>query len=171
MKRRIIKTYEEIEAAIGDLSDILNKEFHKTSIDIILMNHAAKFLVKDLIKFLDLDIRLQNINFKNYESSSESGEVHITKDLEHPIYDRHVILADGMIISGTTHLYLYNCLKQRSPKSISIISTGKKPNALKRELPNCYSLFKFNEEWVEGYGIGGGEYSLERYLVDMNKPL
>lgn len=169
MKKRIIKTYEEIETAIGDLSNILNKEFHKTSIDIILMNHAAKFLVKDLTKFLDLDIRLQSLNFKNYESSSESGEVHITKDLEHPIYDRHVILADGMVISGKTHFYLYNCLKQRLPKSISIISTGMKPNTLKCELPNCYSLFKFNEEWVEGYGIGEGIYSSKNYLVDLKK--
>ena len=46
MNEKIIKTSEEIEAAIGDLSDILNKEFHKASIDIILMNHAANPLLK-----------------------------------------------------------------------------------------------------------------------------
>ena len=169
MNEKIIKTSREIEDAISDLSEILNKEFHKAPIDIISMNHAAKFLVEDLMELLDLDVRLQNLNFESYESPSKSGEVYITKDLEHPICDRHVILADGMIISGTTHFYLYNCLKQRLPKSISIVSTGMKPNALKCELPNCYSLFKFNDEWVEGYGIGAGEHSLEKCLVDLKK--
>ena len=148
---------------------MLNKKFHKASIDIILMNHAANPLVEDLMELLDFNVRLQNLNFESYESPSKSGEVFITKDLEYPIYDRHVILADGMIISGVTHFYLYNCLKQRLPQSISIVSTGTKPNSLKYELPNCYSLFKFNDEWVEGYGIGAGEHSLEKCLVDLKK--
>jgi hypoxanthine phosphoribosyltransferase len=169
MIEQIIKTSKEIEPAISDLSDILNKEFHKASIDIILMNHAAKFLVADLMEFLDLDIRLQNLNFKNYESSSESGEVQITKDLEFPIFDRHVILADGILISGNTHFYVCNYLKQRLPKSLSIVSVGKKPKLLAKKIPNCYSLFNFNDEWVEGYGIGGSENKDKPYLVDTRR--
>ena len=171
MNQQIIKTSKEIETAIIDLSKMLNKKFHKASIDIILMNHAANPLVEDLMELLDFNVRLQNLNFESYESPSKSGEVYITKDLEHPIYDRHVILADGMIISGTTHFYLYNYLKQRLPKSISIVSTGMKPNALKCELPNCYSLFKFNKEFVGGYGMGGDEHSLKKCLVDLKKSL
>lgn len=166
----IIKNSQEIEAALAKLSKTLNKDFHGTPLDIIPINHAANFLIKDLLKRLELDFRLQNLNFEHYENPNKSGEVHITKDLERPIYNRHVILMDGIIISGLTHFYLYNSLKQRLPKSLSIACIGMKPNSLKYELPKCYPLFKFDKEWVEGYGIGSKEHSSKKYLIDLRKP-
>jgi len=171
MNEKIIKSSQEIEAALIKLSVVLNKDFHKIPIDLVSINHAAKYLVEDLTKLLDMDVRSQSLNFENYESPSKSGEVCLIQDLEYPIFGRHVILADGIIISGTTHSYLINSLKQRLPRSISIVSVGIKPNSLRFELPNCYSLFKFNKEFVGGYGMGGDEYSLKKYLVDLKKSL
>lgn len=170
MSEKIIKSSQEIEAALIKLSAVLNKNFNQTPIDLVSINHASKYLVKDLTKLLDMDVRQLSLNFENYESSSESGEVCLTQDLEYPIFGRHVILADGIIISGTTHSYLINSLQQRLPKSISIVSVGVKPNSLRFEFPNCYSLFKFDKEWVGGYGMGGDEHSLKKYLVDLEKP-
>ena len=169
MNEKIIKNSQEIEAEIVKLSRRLKKDFHKMPIDLISMNHAAKYLIKDLIGQLKMDVRVQNLNFENYENPSKSGEVLITKDLETPIYNRHVILIDGIIISGITHFYLYNSLKQRLPKSLSIACIGMKLNSLKYELPNCYSLFKFDNEWVEGYGIGSKEHNSKKYLIDLKK--
>ena len=166
---QIIKNSQEIDSALIKLSVDLNKDFHKTSVDLISINHAAKYMVEDLTELLDIDARLQKLNFKNYDSPSKSGEVCLTQDLEYPIFGRHIILADGIIISGTTHFYLINLLKQRFPASISIVSIGMKQNSLIYELPNCYSLFKFNKEWVEGYGIGSGEFSNEKSLVNLKK--
>ena len=169
MNEKTIKNSQEIDAALIKLSMELNKDFHKTPIDLVSINHSAKYFVEDLTELLDMDVRPQSLNFENYESTSKSGEVCLTQDLEYPIFGRHIIIVDGIIISGTTHSYLISLLKQRLPASISIVSIGIKPNSIICELPNCYSLFKFNKEWVEGYGIGKGEYSMEKCLVDLKK--
>ena len=169
INENLLKSPQEIRAALIELSEKINKDFNKEAIDLIAMNHAAKYLVEELTELLEMDVRSQSFNFENYENPVESGEVQITKDLEYPIFGRHIILVDGIIISGITHSYLISFLKQRLPASISIVSIGIKPNSLIYELPNCYSLFKFNKEWVEGYGIGKGEYSMEKCLVDLKR--
>ena len=169
MNKGIIKDSIEINSAIVNLSKTINQNFNHPPTDIITMNNAAKYFVEDLIDILDVDIRQQSLKFKNYNHSTHSGEVCITKDIEYPIFDRNIILADGMIISGSTHFYLCNYLEQSKPKSISIICIGIKPALVKHKLPDYYSLFEFNEEWIEGYGIGDGEYSSQKCLVDLKK--
>jgi len=169
MNEKIIKNSQEIEDALKKLSKVLNKHYHKTPIDLIYMNHAAKHFVEDLLKQLEIDVRVQNLNFQNYQDPSESGEVRISQDLEFPIFDRHVILADGILISGKTHFYVCNYLKQRFPKSLSILCIGYKPELLTYKIPNIYSLFSFKDEWIEGYGIGSKEHSDQKYLIDLKK--
>ena len=165
----IIKNSKEIEAALAKLSKTLNKDFHGTPVDIISINHAANFLIKDLLKRLEMDVRLQNLNFEHYENQTQSGEVRISKDIEFPIFDRHIILADGIIITGKTHFYLYKYLSQRLPKSLSIICVGNKPELLTNKISNLYSLFSFKDEWIEGYGIGSKENRCHKYLIDLKK--
>jgi len=171
MKEKIIKTTKDIEDAILKLSKKLNRDFSGQSVDIISMNHAARFLVEDLVELLNFDIKLQELHFKNYEVANTSGEVCITLDLKDPINDKHVILADGIIISGLTHSYISNYLNQRIPKSLSLVSIGVKPHSLTCKLPNSYSLFEFDDAWVEGYGIGEEEQGSKRYLVDLKKSI
>lgn len=165
----IIKTPEEIKCSLEEISKQIKKRYNKEPLDLVLMNSAARYLVEDIKELLDMDTRYQNLIFESYKSPTKSGEVLITQDLKLPIFNRNIILVDGIIISGITHNYLISSLMQRLPKSISILSIGIKPYLLKYKLPKCFSLFEFNEEWVEGYGIGEGIYSSKNYLVDLNK--
>ena len=118
---------------------------------------------------MTIDVRLQNLNFENYKVQNNSGEVQISQDLEFPIFDRHVILADGMLISGKTHFYVCNYLKQRLPKSLSILCVGYKPELITHKIPNINSLFSFNDEWIEGYSIGSEKHCGQKYLIDLKK--
>ena len=170
ISKNLLKSSKEIKDAIIELSNKINKDYSNKTIELISINNAAKYLIEDLTKYLEIDFRLQSLNFENYENSVESGEVKLTKDLESPIFDRHVILADGILISGNTHFYLSSYLEQRLPKSISILCVGHKPELLVKKIPKCYSLFSFNDEWVEGYGIGSKEHRSQKYLVDLKKP-
>ena len=135
------------------------------------MNHAARYLVEDLLTLLNFEVRLQELHFTNYEEANKSGEVRITQDLKDPINEKHVLLADGIIISGLTHSYISNYLNQRIPKSVSIVSVGVKPKLLECKLPNSYSLFEFDDVWVEGYGIGEEQMGSKRYLVDLKESI
>ena len=73
---------------------------------------------------------------------------------------------DGIIISGKTHHLICGILNKFQPKSLSIASMGKKPKLITYELPKCYSLFDFDNEWVTGYGIGPDEHRTKKFLFD-----
>ena len=167
MTKQIIKTTEEIDQSINLLSKKVMKDYPEGSIDLISLNHAPKFFTADLANSLNMDIRFQALEFDNYETRTGSGEAKITQDLEKPIYGRHIILTDGIIISGITHDYLCNLLNQRAPKSIAIASIASKPRLLKKKLPRCYTLFNFTNEMIEGYGMGTAQLKERKCLFDV----
>ena len=169
MNYKILKTSEEIDESIFELSEKLNEGFSRDAVDIITLNHSADIFVEDVTKHLSFNCRLQKIKFESYEETQKSCEVKITSDLEFPIYNKHVILADGIIISGSTHFYLMKYIEQRLPLSITLISVGIKPNLVKFKLPKTFSMFNFEEEWVEGYGIGSGNHKSKKSLFDLKK--
>tara|TARA_B110000263_G_C15005879_1_gene372723 strand:+ start:103 stop:618 length:516 start_codon:yes stop_codon:yes gene_type:complete len=171
MEENLLKSSDQIQDSIKNITKEINTKFADKEVELIALNLAPRFFIQDLLKRLEIPVRLQSLTFEHYSQSSESGEVNITKDLEFSVFDKHLIVVDGIIISGNTLFYISNYLKQRMPKSISIVCVGIKPKLLNKKLPNCYSLFNFNNEWVEGYGIGGEEYSSEKYLVDLKKSL
>ncbi len=167
MTKQIIKTTEDIDQSISDLCKEILRDYPDGSIDLISLNYAPKLFTPDLVKNLNMDIRLQKLEFENYDIRTDSGEIKITRDLENPICGRHIILTDGIIISGITHDYLCNLLEQRSPKSIAIASIASKPRLLKKKLPRCYTLFNFDEEMIEGYGMGTEKYKSLKSLYDI----
>ena len=166
-EKNILKNKNDIEEAIDLLSKNLMKDYPEGSVDLISLNHAPKYFSADLANSLSMDLRLQKLEFENYETKTKSGEVKIIQDLEHPIYGRNIILTDGIIISGITHDYLYNMLNQRFPKSIAIASIASKPKLLKKTLPICYTLFNFSDEMIEGYGMGSAQLKERKCLFDV----
>jgi hypoxanthine phosphoribosyltransferase len=167
MANQILKTAEEIDKAIEMLCEKIMGAYPGESIDLISLNHAPELFTPDLSKSLNMDIRLQKLEFENYDNRTESGEVRIIRDLDQPIFGRDIILTDGIIISGITHYYLCKLLKQRSPRSIAIASIAAKPSLLKKDLPICYTLFNFDKEMIEGYGMGTDDFKFSKSLFDI----
>jgi len=170
-KEKIVASNKEIKNAIAKMANVINEDYKGLAVELITMNDASNYLIKDMLGYLQLDVRVQAIKFINYEKQTESGEVRITRDIEEPIFGKHVILLDGIIISGLTHHYICNYLNQRSPKSLAISCIGLKAKQIIKKLPKCYSLFEFNEEWIEGYGIGTESLKSKPYLIDSKKYL
>ena len=104
--------------------------------------------------------------FDPYPNSPASGEVRLTLDLTEPLQDRHVLVTEGIIISGRTPLYMINQLLLRQPASIELCTIGMKPKQLAVDLSVKYKIFDFNKEWVVGYGIGHGPEKSEGFLID-----
>ncbi len=155
-KYRIVHDSSIIRKRIHELTDQINNDYKGKSLEIVFFINGGSVFCADLIRGLNIPVSIQSLGFNSYESLTPSGEVTITLDVQKPMFDKHILIVEGIIISGKTPKYLYEMLKLRKPKSIEICAVGVKINQVLSSLSVKYRLFDFSNEWIIGYGIGSG---------------
>lgn len=158
-----------IQERVASLANEINRDYAGREIDLVCLSNSATVFTADLARLIQVPLRQHLLAFTAYPKAPPSGEVRLTLDVGEPLQDRHVLVVEGMIISGRTPLYLMNMLRLRRPASLEICAIGMKPKQLAVDLPVKYHLFDFDQEWVAGYGIGHGPEKASGDLLDMAK--
>lgn len=157
----------ELRERLEQLANEINRDYAGREIDLVCLSNSAMFFTADLARLIQVPVRLHLLAFVSYPKALQSGEVRITLDVAEPLEGRHVLLVEGMVISGRTPFYLMNMLRLRNPASLDLCVIGYKPDELAVDLPIRYQLFTFGKEWVAGYGIGHGPEKGLPNLVDI----
>lgn len=152
---------------LQEVATQINGDYAGREIDLVCLTNAAMIFTADLIRLLEVPVRTHALAFTSYSPAPMSGEVRLTLDIGEPLQGRHVLVTEGMIISGRTPLYLMNLLRLRQPASLELCAIGSKPAELAVDQPIKYRLFEFGKEWVAGYGIGHGAEKASRDLLDL----
>lgn len=166
MTYKVIYESDEIGSRVAIVANQINRDYAGREIDIVCLTNAAMPFTSDLMRLLAITTRLHLMAFISYSPAPMTGEVRVTLDVSEPLHGRHVLVVEGMVISGRTPLYLMNLLRQRQPETIELCAIGSKPGELAVELPIKYRLFEIGREWVAGYGIGKGPERTLPYLID-----
>lgn len=162
-----IKSEDDIKIELIRLAKQINNDYKNVKcLDIICFINGASVFCSDLIRLLNIPIRLHHFGFSAYQQIPENGEIKIDQDLKSSIYMKDVLLLEGLIISGKTPFYLFNFFKSRNPSSIKLCALGIKKSLIEVDLNTDYYMFEFKDEWVEGYGIGSDNNKCLPYLVD-----
>lgn len=153
-----------IQERLVKLAKEINIDYANREIDLVCLSNSATMFTADLARLIQVPVRQHLLAFSAYPNTPKSGEVRITLDVGEPLQNRHVLMVEGMIISGRTPFYVMNLLRLRCPASLEICAIGMKPAQLIVDLFVKYHLFDFDQEWVTGYGIGHGP---EKSLADL----
>lgn len=149
-------TAEKIEQRVRDLTNQINKDYTGLTLDIVCLVNSASFFCVDLIKNLRIPSRLHHMAFTSYPIGNESGEVRITLDVNEPLFGRHVLVVEGIVVSGRTPRYVLDSINLRQPASLALCALGVKASQLAVTLPLKYVAFELGPEIATGYGIGSG---------------
>tara|TARA_B100000902_G_C27218897_1_gene868531 strand:- start:13 stop:516 length:504 start_codon:yes stop_codon:yes gene_type:complete len=164
---KTIKKKKEIQTRVGDLAKEINSDYKSTDlIDVVCLVNGASMFCNDLVKLIKTPLRIHYLEFKSYKENPGSGEIQVTSDISSPLENANVIILEGIVISGKTPDYILNMIKLRNPKSIKFCAIGVKEKEFKANLVIDYKMFSFNDEWVEGYGIGSDQNKILSSLVD-----
>ena len=166
MAYKILHEADAISNRVVAIADEINRDYAVREIDLVCLTNAAMTFATDLVRLLVVPVRLHVLAFNSYTPAPLSGEVRITLDVSEPLHGRHVLVAEGMVISGRTPQYLMNLLRLRQPASLGLCAIGSKPSELAVDLPIKYQLFEFGKEWVAGYGIGKATERVLPYLIN-----
>ena len=164
----VLKSAQMINNRLQVLAQQISEDYLGRELDIVCFTNSAMTFTTDLMRLIKVPVRLHLMAFDSYRPAPKSGEVRLTLDLAEPLSGRHVLVVEGMIISGRTPLYMMNLLRLRQPASIELCVIGSKPLELLVELSIKYRLFEFSIEWVAGYGIGNSIKKTSSDLVDLS---
>ena len=112
------------------------------------------FFMADLLRAIPIPLEVDFMAIASYgPEAREQGYVRITKDLDLPIEDRHVIFVEDMIDTGLTLSYLLKLLQARNPASIEIAALFDKPGRRIIPIQPKYLGFHLPDIFVVGYGL------------------
>jgi hypoxanthine phosphoribosyltransferase len=148
----ILFTKEEIEQRVGELGAQITRDYAgKNPLVICVLRGAAMFMT-DFVRAIDLPVEMDFMAVSSYGSSVQSsGVVRIIKDLDSPVHNRDVIIAEDVIDSGLTLKYLMKNLASRNPASLEIAALLHKhrPGAIESK----YVGFDCPDCFIVGYGL------------------
>ena len=150
---------EQIQARIVELATEIRKDYGESE-ELLLVGvlKGSFHFLSDLTRQLGDNVRVDFLQTSSYgKGTVSSGIVQIRKDLDDSIEDKHVLLVEDIVDTGTTLKHLLDLLSTRQPKSLKIASLLSKPEAHKVEIDVSYLGFSIPKHFVVGYGLDHGE--------------
>ena len=163
---KILISREQIAARIAELAQQITKDFQGEQVLFVGVLKGAAVFLTDLIRQVQLDASYDFIGVSSYgnprgpkqESIWDStGEVRLTKDVEHSLRDKNVVLVEDILDTGLTLSFLKRLLLSHQPRRFCVAVLLDKPSRRKLAINADYVGFTIPDEFVVGYGLDYAE--------------
>ena len=151
---RVLFTAEQIARRVRELGLELARDYQdKRPLFVGVLKGACMFQC-DLARATPIDLDLDFVSVSSYGAGkTSSGNVRLLMDLREDVADRHVVLCEGVVDSGTSVSFVIDILKRRRPASLRVATLLDKVPCRKIQVPVDYSGWKIGREFVVGYGM------------------
>jgi hypoxanthine phosphoribosyltransferase len=149
---------DRIQARVRELAAQINRDYAGQELILIGVLKGVFIFLADLVRLLDMPVRVDFVRLRSYgDSSTSSGQVEITKDIELFLKDQHVLVVEDIIDSGLTLEYLLKHLRQQQPQSLKICCLTDKLERRSISVPIDYVGFIVEKGFLVGYGLDYAE--------------
>ena len=168
---KIVYDEKTIQDRVKELGRQITEDFKGEELIVIGVIKGSLYFFSDLTRAIDLPIKIDMIGFGNIpDTTSKTGVVRITKDIDIDITDKHVLIVEDVIRTGLTTAYLISNLESKKPKDITLCSMLLNPNRLLMTIPVKYHGFEIDDSWLLGYGLDQKEIGRNLpYIVQLSK--
>jgi len=163
---KIIFTEDQINLRIKELAGQISLDYAGKTLDVVCLINSALFFCTKLVSQLTIPTRIHSLGFTSYPNGNVTGEVRITLDIPEPLFDRHILIIEGIVVTGRTPRYITEMLSLRKPASISLCALGVKTSLLTENLPLKYAAFELDNHVAAGFGVGSGSEKTLQFLYD-----
>ena len=165
---KVILSAEEINSRILEIADEINRHYHDTVREIILITllDGAIVFTADLIRHLSVPLRLDCIRVSSYGNSTNPETApRILGTLKSDVEDKHVLLVDDNLDTGNTMQKVVSEVAAKKPASLKTCVFLDKPDRRQNNFQADWSGFSIPDEFVVGYGLDyAGRYRELPYL-------
>lgn len=150
----VLISREKVEARIEELAKEIEKDYTGKNLVCVGLLKGSVMFMSDLIKAINLDLRIDFMKVSSYGSGTDStGVVKILKDVDVDLTGKDVLIVEDIIDTGLTIVNVKDFLAKKNPNSIKVCTLLDKPSRRKVEVKGEYVGFEIPDEFVVGYGL------------------
>ncbi|MEY2612423.1 MAG: Hypoxanthine-guanine phosphoribosyltransferase [Planctomycetota bacterium] len=150
---KILFDQETIRQGIEQLGSTLRREYGQNPITVVAIMTGSIVMLADLIRCLDMPLRISLIRASSYRGGVTSGDLHVEELERLDIQGRDVLLIDDIFDTGKTLAEVSNRLASLQPRSLKTAVFLNKQGTAQVAMEPDHSVFKIPNEFVVGYGL------------------
>jgi hypoxanthine phosphoribosyltransferase len=152
---RILLDAATIQRRVAELAAEIEKDYSGKELCVVTLMDGALFFVADLLRSMDLPIRLFTLTVSSYHGgTTSSGRVELAKKLPFDLKARHVLLIDDILDTGLTLATVIQSIREQShPETLKTAVLLSKERPRVSDVTADYIGFEIADEFVVGYGM------------------
>jgi hypoxanthine phosphoribosyltransferase len=154
---RVLITDEQLARRVKILAREIQSDFHGREMVVVSLLSGTVMFLADLIRHLNLPLRLDFIGVSSYGLGTESGELVFTKELRIDVRNRDVLLVDDILDTGKTMTRVLPKLRALKPRRLKTCVLLDKAERRVEKIEADYVGFEVPDFFVVGYGLDFAE--------------
>ncbi len=151
---RMVLSPEKIAERVAQLGAEITRDYANKDLVVVGILKGAFIFMADLVRHIDLPISMDFVRLQSYGSSAtSSGQVTLTKDVELPLSQRHVLIVEDLIDTGFTLEYLMEIMAAHRAASVKLCCLIDKKERRQVDIQADYVGFDIEKGFLVGYGL------------------
>jgi hypoxanthine phosphoribosyltransferase len=166
----VLLSEERIARRVRAMARQLKRDYRGRELVIVSLLSGTVMFLADLIRHLELPLRLDFMGVSSYGSGTTSGELVFTKELRLDVRGRDVLLVDDILDTGRTLKRVMERLRKLRPKRIRTCVFLEKKARRQEQVRADYVGFQIPDAFVVGYGMDYAERYRNLPFVGVLRP-
>ena len=142
-----------LDAAVSALAARLSTDYAGREPLFVVVLTGAFMFASDLLKRITEPCEIVFIRVASYEGTGSTGVVQDILGLREDVQNRHLVIVEDIVDTGTTMHHLLPKLLAQGPASVEIATLFFKPASLRHDVALRYVACEIPNDFVVGYGL------------------
>ena len=153
----VLISQRKIAHRVRSLAAEIEHDFKGRELVVVALLNGTVMFLSDLLRHVNLPLRLDFIGVSSYGSGTESGDLIFTKELRLDVSGRDVLVVDDILDTGNTMTRVLARLRALRPRQIKTCVLLDKPERRVEKITADYVGFVIPNKFVVGYGLDYAE--------------
>ncbi|MCA9145883.1 MAG: hypoxanthine phosphoribosyltransferase [Planctomycetaceae bacterium] len=150
---RTLLSEKELQAGVAQMAVEIIAAYGERPLTIVGVLTGSVVLLADLIRLLDMPLRVGVLQASSYRSGTTRGQLTINSEMMLNVAERDVLVVDDIFDTGHTLVEVVAKLKELSPSSVKTAVLLRKHGRQEVDFSPDFVAFEIPDEFVVGYGL------------------
>jgi len=150
---KILLSEQQLEDGVAAMAKQIKHCYGDRPLTVIAIMTGAIMVLADLIRQLEMPLRVGLIQASSYRGGTSSGDLSLNDSMMLDIRDRDVLLIDDIFDTGKTLSEVMAKMMEFQPKSLRAAVLLNKVGRQQVEMQPDFVGFNIPDEFVVGYGL------------------